>query len=268
MDYTKSGLAELAYESTPSRPDGGAVLLMHAGVNDRRSWASLTPRLSARLQVIAYDARGFGDTRYQPEPYSPVADALAVLDAAGVQRASVVGASMGGRTALDFALTHPDRVDRLVLIGPGISGAPVIVDDPEPVRTLAEAMAAADDRGDVDEVNRLEAHLWLDGPTAAEGRVTGAARELFLDMNGKALRAEDPGDRLPIDPPAWDRLAEVSVPTLVLDGELDLDEVHDRCTAVAEQVPGAELIRLPGVAHLPHLENDQTCLDAIARFLT
>lgn len=267
MDYTKSGLAELAYETTPAQPGGGAVLLLHAGVTDRRSWASLTPRLSARHQVIAYDARGYGDTRYQPEPHSPVADALAVLDAAGVERAALVGASLGGRTALDFALTHPDRVDRLVLIGPGVSGSPVIVDDPEPVRILAEAMDAADERGDLDEVNRIEAHIWLDGPTAAEGRVTGAARELFLEMNGKALRAEDPGERSLADPPAWDRLGDVAVPTLVLDGELDLDEVHDRCTALAEQIPAAELIRLPGVAHLPHLENDQTCLDAIAGFL-
>lgn len=267
MEYAESGQAELAYESTPARPDGGTVLLLHAGVTDRRSWGSLTPRLSARHQVVAYDARGFGDTRYQPEPHAPAADAFAVLDATGSGRAVLIGASLGGRTAIDFALTYPDRVDRLVVIGPGVSGAPVIEDDPEPVRILAEAIDAADSRGDVDEVNRLEAWLWLDGPAAPEGRVPSPIRDLFLDMNGRALRADAPGELALADPPAWDRLAEIAVPTLVLDGELDLDEVHDRCAHVADQIPNAELIRLPGVAHLPHLEDDQTCLAAIADFL-
>jgi len=97
---------------------GDPVLLIHAGMTDRRSWRSLSSRLAPDHLVLAYDQRGYGETTYSPEPYSPVADAVAVLDAAGISRAAVVGCSMGGGAAVDLALEHPGRVSRLALIAP------------------------------------------------------------------------------------------------------------------------------------------------------
>src|SRR4051812_21511335 len=113
-----SGGAQLAYEDTGS---GDGVLLIHAGVNDRRSWRHVIERLAPRHRCIAYDARGFGETVYEREDgWSPVADAVAVLDAAGLERPVVIACSMGGQTAIDLTLAHPDRVAGLVLIGAAI----------------------------------------------------------------------------------------------------------------------------------------------------
>ena len=121
-----------------------------------------------------------------------MADAVAVLDGYGVDSAVVVGSSMGGRTSIDLALTHPDRVRALVLIGPAVRNAPDPTYEPE-VLALDEEWEAAEERGDLEAVNVLEARVWLDGPTAPEGRVQGAARDLFLEMNARALAADDPG---------------------------------------------------------------------------
>lgn len=240
---------------------------MHAGVTDRRGWDPLISAVGSGRRLVTYDQRGYGETTYQPESYSAHEDAVAVMDAAGLAAPVVVGASMGGKGAIDLTLMHPDRVSALVLIGPAISGSPDGEPYDEPLATLEKAMDAAYEGGDLAEVNRLEAHIWLDGPTAPEGRVGGAVRELFLDMNGRALAAEDPGDKAN-DVNAWSRLEDIRVPVLVLVGTLDLPDIQDNCRAIAERVDGARLVVIEDTAHLPHLEGNRACFTAIGAFLS
>lgn len=246
--------------------EGPAVVLLHAGVADRRSWRAVAEALSDRFKMVSYDRRGFGDTTYETGPHSDLDDLVAVMEAVGARDALLVGSSMGGLIALDAALALPDRVRGLVLVAPAVSGAELEVDDPPEVLELARLIGAAEERGDVDEVNRLEAHYWLDGPTSAEGRVRGAARELFLDMNGRALRAEDPGEERP-RPPAWPRLEAVALPTLVLTCELDEPSGTALAAAAAERIPGATLRELSGVAHLPQVERPELLLEAMTPHL-
>jgi pimeloyl-ACP methyl ester carboxylesterase len=262
--FATSGRAQLAYDSTG---DGPGVLLIHAGVNDRRSWHHVVERLSPRHRCVAYDMRGFGETTYERQDgWSPTADAVAVLDAAGLQRPVVVACSMGGRTAIDLTLAHPERVAALLLIGPAIRGAPYPDLTEGPTAELNTLIEAAEEAGDIAEIGRLEAWMWLDGPSAEEGRVGGATRELFLAMNDRALRAEDPGDQAET-PDAWPRLGELAVPTLILLGRLDAEEIQVIDELAAPLIPGAELKHLDGVAHVPHLEGDPATLDAIAAFV-
>ncbi len=258
-----SGKALLSAESHGSgSPD---VLLVHAGVTDQRSWHHVVDRLSDH-RCLTYDARGFGRTTYeQQDGWSQVDDALAVLDAYDVQSAVVIGCSMGGRTSIDLTLTHPERVRALVLIGPAVSGAPEPTYEAE-VLALDDDWEAAEERDDQDAVNRIEARVWLAGPTAPEGRVQGPARELFLEMNGQALAAPEAGERHE-DAAAWGRLGEIGVPTLVLIGEHDLRYVKENCAHLAASIPGARLVELPAVAHVPHLEGDEQTLSEITAFV-
>ncbi len=265
--FATSGKASLAYDVVETGGSGVDVLLIHAGVTDRRSWRPLIDVLGDSGQIVSYDARAYGETTYELEPFSNPADALAVMDAAGLDTAAVVGCSVGGGTALDLALAHPERVAALVLIAPAVSGAPKPDISEEPTASLVAATGRAEEAEDWEEVNRLEAHLWLDGPTAPEGRVGGEVRELFLDMNGLALRASDPGDD-DETPDAWPRVAEIAVPVLVLVGDLDLPDFRQVTYELADRIPGARLVKLPGVAHLPHLESDAACLSEIQGFLT
>lgn len=246
----RSGQAHLRGEVTGR---GRTVVFLHAGVADRRMWRAQASALSGTHRVVTYDRRGFGETRLVDEGYSHVGDLRAVLDAVQSDRATLVGCSQGGRIALDFTLAHPERVAGLVLVAPSIGGAPAPETFPPSVEALLEELEAAEASGDLGRLNRMEARVWLDGVLGKEGRVSGEVRELFLDMNGIALRASEVGEEEPV-PPAWPRLGQITAPTWVLCGDLDFPHVQERCARLGEVLPGARSSVLAGTAHLPSLE--------------
>src|SRR5690606_10696090 len=157
--------------------------------------------------------------------FNHVDDLEAVLAARDIHAAVLVGCSMGGGLALDFALRHPGRVIGLVLIGTSVTGAPWSATQAEEQLEMAEEDAW--ERGDLDILNRVQAHEWLDGPRTQSGRVGGAARALFLDMNARALSKPE----LTLEekrPDAWRRVSEVGAPTLLLVGDEDFTAIIDR----------------------------------------
>ncbi len=99
--------------------EGDALVLLHAGIADRRMWDPQWAAFAERYRVIRADARGFGATSAPDGPYGHHLDLAAVLDDAGVERAHLVGVSLGAGTAVVFALAFPDRVRSLVLVSPG-----------------------------------------------------------------------------------------------------------------------------------------------------
>ena len=103
---------------------GPALVLVHDGVMGAATWDAVWPALCARFHVVRYDRRGKGRSPAPTAPFSQVADLAALLADRGVARATVVGSSAGGALALDFALAHPDRVERLILLGPVVGGMP------------------------------------------------------------------------------------------------------------------------------------------------
>src|ERR1019366_6054351 len=167
------------------------VVLLHAGVADRRCWSKVAEELAGPPTVVAYDRRGFGQTASSHTPFSHVDDLVAVLDEVGADSAWLVGNSMGGGLALDTALMVPDRVEGLVLLAPAVSGAPEPAWDAE-IQPFEDGITRAWAEKDLDEVNRLETWLWLDGPAGPEGRVGGSARTLALAMNKVILGNDDP----------------------------------------------------------------------------
>lgn len=264
MQYIASGRASLATEVAG---DGTAVVFLHANVCDRRMWRAQFNGMSATHKAVAYDRRGFGETRAEPEDFSALADLIAVLEAtADGKPAILVGCSLGGRIALDAAIRHPHRVRALVLIAPNVAGAPDPLYTPD-IETLMLQSKQVEASGDLDRLNAMKARLWLDGALAPEGRVTGPARDLFLDMNGIALRSPPFGSDVDIRP-FFHRLHEIAVPTLVVWGDLDFPYVQERCRHVVATVPGAESHEMPDVAHLPSLERPAEITALIADFVS
>ncbi|VFR30680.1 alpha/beta hydrolase fold [plant metagenome] len=259
-----SGRAVLAAEV---HGQGAPVVFLHANVCDSRMWQAQLARVSDTHRAIAYDRRGFGQTLGAAEPHSSVADLMAVIDllAGGDTPVILVACSRGGRIALDAALRHPERVRGLALIAPGISGAPEPRHAPDITARLA-AVQAARAAGERDHANALLAHLWLDGPLAQDGRVAGAARELFLNMNGIALAAPPIGRELD-DEAAHARLADIGVPTLVAWGSLDFPHIQARCEGLAARLPDAQGVKLDGTAHLPSLERPEAISNLLTGFL-
>lgn len=260
-----SGRARLAGERAGAA--GPTVVLLHAGVADRRGWASVVPALSQSAIVVSYDRRGYGETQYEAEPHGHVDDLLAVVRDQTDGPVWFLGSSQGGRIAIDLTLREPQHVAGLVLVAPAVSGGePEDEDLTEAEARLDALIEAAEEADDLDAVNRYEAHLWLDGPAQPEGRVGGEARTLFLDMNGFALAVPDPGDtREP--PSALERLGELSVPTLVAWGDLDLEQVKRRSAQVAREVPGAESHVFESTAHMPYLERPGEVAERVIAFM-
>lgn len=245
--------ARLAVEFQPVDDGRAPLVFLHAGVCDGRMWGGAVAAAAGRRTTLRIDRRGFGQTCLESAvPHAMVADLLAVLDALALPRVELVGCSQGGRLAIDLALAHPGRVAGLTLVAPAVTGAPT---PPlgAPVQALADAIATAEQAGNLDEINRLEAQLWLDGPGQPEGRVGGAARACFLDMNGIALRSPPAGELVDA-PPAWPRLEALPGPVRLVWGDLDLPHLVARCREMAERIPGAQAWPLAGVAHLPPLE--------------
>ncbi|WP_280155314.1 alpha/beta hydrolase [Piscinibacter sp. XHJ-5] len=260
--------AVLAAEVEASHGAQGVPLVfLHAGVCDRRMWQAQWEAFAASHPLLRYDRRGFGETRtLAPTRHSREADLWAVMDAARFDSAVLVGCSQGGRVAIDAALAQPQRVRALVLVAPAVGGAPQ-AELTGRVQRLAGDIDAASARRDVDAVNELEAQLWLDGPAAPPGRVGGATRELFLAMNGIALRADDVGEALEPAATAWRRLQELQVPTLVLWGDLDLPHLRARCEELVRRISGAQRVMLEGAAHLPSMDAPEAFNAALRRFI-
>jgi len=243
-----------------------ALVFLHAGVSDARLWQAQVDAYAPAHAVLRHDRRGFGQSlTVAATPHSAVADLCAVMDAVGLARAVLVGGSQGGRVAIDAALQRPERVAALVLVAPAVGGAPAGVPTGR-AAVLEQAMEAAEAAGDLERLNELEAQFWLDGPEAPPGRVAGAARALFLDMNGIALRAPDPGPSLDGDS-AWSRLETLRLPTQVIWGDLDVAHLQARCERLLQRIPSAQRVVLPGSAHLPALDAPRAFNDALGGFL-
>src|SRR3954471_2907468 len=255
--------ASLRAEQWPG--DGPTVVLLHAGIADRRSWQS-TAALLAPRHVVAYDQRGFGESSSAAADFRHTDDLRRVLDVVSPSApAYLVGSSMGGKVALDLALQEPERVAGLVLFAPAVSGAPEVTEVDADTQRLGDLLEAAMDEGDLNEVNRLEMWLWLDGPTSPEGRVGGAARALAVAMNAELLRRGEPEDAGGSEIDAWAALEDVQPPTTVACGDLDLPFFVDRSRELAKRIPRARYVDLQGTAHLPYLEDPQRVADLVTQ---
>jgi 3-oxoadipate enol-lactonase len=252
---------ELAYDEVG---EGPPLVLLHAGIVGRRMWDDVVPALAERFRVVRSDLRGYGETPLPDGPFSYAADAAGLLDALGVERAHVVGVSLGGHVALDLALAQPAKVDRLVLAGSGIDGW----EHEAELRAAWEEEGAAFERGDLDEAAWISVRTWLDGPTRDDQAVDPALRRRVFEMQRLALDHENPeahGEWL--TPSRRERLGDVRAPTLVLVGELDQPSFGRIARFLAAEIPGARFEELPGVAHLPPMEDPVRFADAVIPFL-
>jgi 3-oxoadipate enol-lactonase len=237
------------------RPHGTAcddrvVVLLHPGVADARSWDLVWPMLAERVRVIRYDARGYGNSPQPTAQYRQIDDLAAVLDHFGLSSAHLAGGSMGGGTAIEMALASPERVRSLTLLCPGVSGYEWPA-DPEMDAREEAAIAAGED---------AVIELYLSGWAAA------GTTPLITDMMRSAANAW-PGERefcKPVDP-AFDRLSELRLPTVLMVGERDLPALIACNEQVAARIERCELIRMPGVDHLPALREPRLVADTILR---
>jgi 3-oxoadipate enol-lactonase len=248
----------IAYEVAGSGP---GVVLVHAGLWDRRTWDRQFDVVATRWTVVRYDMRGYGSSSIPQAPYSDLDDLTAVMDACGLEQASLVGCSMGGTIATMFAIDRPERVRALVLAASGLYGHDWAVGD-DWTRHGNEVEAAIAG-GDLASAIDLDLRPWT--PMGVE------------DAAGAELRANahDNAQLVTIDEelsqaPAWtalDRLGEIRVPTLVMEGERDVPEFREIARILAERIPGARLVTVPDADHVIHVRQPASFNRYLVEFL-
>jgi 3-oxoadipate enol-lactonase len=252
---------EIAFES---RGEGPPLLLVHGLGYGGRGWGPAFDLLAETFHVVAFDNRGFGQSDVPPGPYTVAelaGDTAAVLEAAGVDRANVVGASLGGMVAQELALSVPERVDRLVLVGttpggPTSYAMPAVTTrlmleaaalDPEvALRLFVENALGAEGRADADLVERILAYRRASPPDAKGWYAQSAAGAAF---------------------DAVDRLESIRARTLVVHGTEDVVVDARNGELLAARIPNARLELLAGCGHLPFWEQPERFCELVRDFL-
>jgi pimeloyl-ACP methyl ester carboxylesterase len=230
--------------------DGPPLLLLHAGVANRRMWDEhLEPLAAAGFRVVAVDLPGLGEAGPCSGPIAHWEDVAETMDALEIRRAAIAGNSFGGSVALRVAALYPERVSALLLFS--AAGVP----EPLPSRELLAAWKGEEDAlaaGDVERAVQAVVSAWV-GPGASDEvrqRVTVMQRENYEGQMGQKI--EFAYDLLEMNPVL---LAKVACPVLLAAGEDDLPDFKVAIPDLAEKLPGASTTALiPGCGHLAPLE--------------
>ncbi len=248
--------------------NGDPLVLCHAGFVDSGMWDGQWADFSRHYRVIRFDMRGYGKSDPVPGPISRRKDLENLLDQLGIQRAVLLGCSMGGSIVLDFALDHPERVDGLVLVSAVPSGFQMQGSPPPNLLKMISAMQ----QGDLEQVSELQLRLWVDGPFRRPEQVDPRVRRRAAEMNRIPVEHGTWAkvDANPIDslnPPAVERLGQVHVPTLIVVGALDDPEILRAADLMEQGIRGARKAVIPGAAHVPNMEKPEEFNRVVLEFL-
>jgi pimeloyl-ACP methyl ester carboxylesterase len=231
--------------------EGHPLVLIHGGLVDSGLWDDQFEVFAGQYRALRYDVRGFGKSKPPTSYYSNHGDLRDLLDSLGIERADVLGLSMGGAIAIDFALAYPDRVAALIPVAAGLSGYRATSN-----RALRDELNAAYERGDKERAVELSLQVWTDGPNRTPDQVDPDVRERIRAMTLHTFDLPDVEPWLQaLEPPAIGRLAEVQVPTLFVVGDQDVEDILKIGDLIVSQVPGAQRAVIPGTAH--HLNMEQ-----------
>jgi 3-oxoadipate enol-lactonase len=255
--------AKIAYDITG---EGPALVLIHAGIADRRMWDPQIPEFSQHYRVLRYDLRGYGQSTIPPQPYAHHDDLAGLLQHLEIEQAHILGISMGGRVAIEFTLTYPDMVKSLIRVN-SFAGE---TEHSEVLQNAWAEMEKAEEAEGLDAVIELENRLWVDGPNRTPEAVPSEAREQVREMN-TALFARidehDAAEETPLEPPASDRLSEISVPTLIIVSTEDVPDVHAAAAIMESSIPGSRKVVIPNAAHMVSMERPEEFNRTVLDFL-
>ena len=241
---------------------GRPLVMIHGFTLDCRMWDEQFESFASRCRVIRYDARGFGKSDLPTDrEYSHVDDLSALLEFLGVSSADVVGLSMGGAIAAEFALAHPDLTHGLVFVDSALGGYTF---SPE-----SDALEDAIFTRGRNEGAEAAKRMWLAHPLFASANeqphVRTALEAIVSAYSGFHFTHHDP-QRAGV-PSAMGRLDQIAAPTLVIVGERDLPDFRAIGRILAQRIPRARLVTLPGAGHMSNMEAPVRFNRAVMEFL-
>ena len=241
------------YQTCGAAPQN--MVLIHDGTLHSAAWDDVWPLFCKDFHVVRYDRRGFGRSPVATAAYSKVDDVAAVMHAAGMTHAVVVGASAGGGIATDFTLAHPDAVDRLVLVGPSISGLRY---SDYFYQRLAKGRPYFV-KGDFEGLLRAWAYGFAPGHDGALKRAAGLLKAYPQDLTHRDMARPEP-TALPL-------LSTIKAPTLVLVGEYDVADNQGEADVASSLIPHAYRVVVPDAGHLIFMDQPATFARLVEQFI-
>lgn len=245
--------------------EGPALVLIHGGLVNSGLWDKQFDVFAQQHRTLRYDVRGFGQSDSPTQPFTHHDDLRDLLDYFGIERAAVLGLSMGGAIAIDFALAYPNRTSALIPVAAAVSG----YRPPTEASELSQRLREAYDRGDKPLAVELSLQLWTDGPNRRPDQVAQAARERVRVMTAQEFNRPEYDENLAkdLEPPAYDRLGDIKAPTLVITGDADLPRINRLMEYAVATIPGAQHVIIHDVAHHLPLEKPDEFNRAVLEFL-
>lgn len=255
---------------------GKTLVFLHAGIADHRMWDTQFFALAEEYEVIRYDLRGYGQSipgevddpkqaLQRGQDYLHSQDLYSLLRTLKVEAATLIGASLGGSVAIDFALEQPAMTKGLVLVGAVPSGYEFVGEVPVTLQRFMGAYQA----GNVAQAAELATQIWFDGPQRQPQQPNQALRGQVKTMISEVLAsgALDFGTQHAATLSAVKRLREVLAPTLVVIGDLDEENVQEAANLLADEIPMADQVKIADAAHLPNLEKPDEFYQVVYDFL-
>lgn len=241
---------------------GSPLVLIHGHGLDARMWDGQFAPFAARYRVVRYDLRGFGKSATVGEtPYTHADDLAALLDHLGIARAAILGLSLGGSVAIDFALAYPAKTDALIAVDAALSGHAWSEEWNARWKSLRQTARIADVRA----ANEQWLAHPLFAPAQEQPAVAARLRTMVTDYSGWHWANRDP--HCGPEPPATARLRDITAPTLVILGARDLPDFHVIADRIADQITDARQVVLPGIGHMSNMEAPERFNAVVLGFL-
>ncbi len=258
-DFAEVNGTRLWFEEAGAGPP---LVLIHGSPLDARMWDEQIPAFATQHRVVRYDVRGYGRSALPGDvAYRHEEDLAALLAFLGIERAAIVGSSMGGRLAVDFALAYPEAVSALVLAGSSLSGFPWSDD---PVAETAEVANAWREAGPMAAKRLMMGKHWF-ATARPRPAVTRQLEQIIADYSGWHWFHQDPVSAP--RPPAYERLEAVMAPTMAIVGAQDAPDIHKVTAAVATRIPGAKSETFPDAGHMVNMEQPERFNRVVIDFL-
>ena len=270
IGYADVGDGRLYYEASG---EGTPVLFIHGNFGDRRHWDDQFPVFAERHCAIRYDVRGFGksDMPIEGRPYSHHEDAAALMRNLGIEKAHVIGLSMGAGIAADFVLEHPEMSRSLVSVGPWITGynSRTVEKVFDGVKAVASAFQSKGTAAALEEFLTGMLGQSLGMNSSVEARL----REFGADYSFWHLCHDDPGERkgssetTQIGMPAAERIAGMRVPALIVTADHDIPACIEIAELMEHKISGARKIVMPDTGHIINMERPEEFNRIVLNFL-
>ena len=240
---------ELYYDA---EGDGVSVVLVHGLALDSRMWDDQMPALKDIARLVRYDVRGFGRSTRDADTAYPHADDLwRLLDHLEIEQAVLVGLSMGGRIVLEATLAAPERVRALVLLVAVLDGVPWDADSERGIQAIGEGLRS----GGLDGAKAAWLRHDFFVPAQRTPDLARRLAEMVGAYSGVNWTSEDPHTS---HPQSTDLLATIAAPTTVVTAELDVPCFREMSDVLADWIPGAHKVTVPGVEHMLNMEAPET----------